>query len=160
MATYFKRVLFISLATMLFEAISNSDLGIITQLASQNGNEWVGPVSISMIFLGSGLGSLYNKYIGRYPYKYVMFGGTMGWNIYLSFSVMFLFIGFSNALNAVILIGSFVCGLIMSFFYIGVNNYVNECGKIDNKIGAYFGINICIVQISNIAGNGLSAVLI
>jgi len=113
-----------------------------------------------MIFLGSGLGTFYNKYINRWPYKYVIFGGAMGWNIYLSFSVMFLFIGFSNTLIAVILLGSLICGFIMSVLYNGINNYVNECGKIDNKVGAYFGISTCIVQCSNIVGNAVSAVLI
>lgn len=125
MGTYLKRVVFISIISMLFEAISNSDIGIISQLASQHGNKWVGPVSISLIFLGSGLGAIYNRYINRWPYKYVIFSGAMGWNIYISFSVMFLFIGFSNTLIAVILLGSLLCGFIVSVFYIGINNYVN-----------------------------------
>jgi MFS family permease len=145
---------------MLYAAISNANLGIISQFASQNGNEWIGPLSIALVFLGSGIGALYNAYINKWPYRYIILAGSMGWNIFLSFSVMFLFIGFSNLVIAVILVGSLGCGFLMSAYYNGLNNYVNECGKRDNKTNSYFGINICINQCSNIIGNALSAILI
>lgn len=160
MGSYLKRVILLSIVAMLFAAISNANLGIISQFASQNGNKWVGPLSIALIFLGSGAGALYNKYIGKYKYRVILVCGAMGWNIFLTFSVMFLFIGFSDVIVVVILGGSLLCGLLMSAYYNGLNNFINECGKYDNKTNSYFGINICIVQVSNIVGNGLSAILI
>jgi hypothetical protein len=86
--------------------------------------------------------------------------GTIGWLIYLSFSVMFLFLGFETYLIVIIVVGSFGCGLIMSLYYNSLNNYVNICGQRDNKVNLYFGINISTVQCSNIIGNGISAILI
>ena len=160
MAKYLKRVIFFSILGMLFAAISNANLGIISQFASQNGNPWVGPLSVAILFLGLGLGALKNSYIGKINYRTILFFGACGWNIYLTFSVMFLFIGFSQALIAVILLGSFFCGLMASVYYNGFNNFINECAKLDNKSGTYFAINICIVQCSNLVGNALSAILI
>jgi len=160
MQTHAYRVIFLSIISMLFTAISNADLGIISQFASQNGNSWIGSLSIAMIFLGSGIGSCYNGYINKWQYKYIIFAGALGWLGYLSFSVAFLFIGFSNYIIAVILVGSLICGFIVSVYYNGINNYVNECGKRDNRTSFYFGINICIIQSSNVIGNGISAVLI
>ncbi len=160
MNSYLRRVVLLSSLVMLYAAISNANLGIISQFASQNGNEWIGPLSIALIFLGSGCGAIYNEYIGKHPYRYIIFIGSMGWNIFLSFSVMFLFIGFSNFVIILIMVGSLGCGILMSAFYNGINNYINECGKRDNKLNSYFGINICINQTSNIVGNALSALLI
>ena len=160
MKSYLKRVILLSLVSMTYAAISNANLGIISQFASQNGNQWIGPLSIALVFLGSGVGALYNSYIGKWSYRFIIFIGAMGWNIFLSFSVMFLFIGFSDFVIVIIIIGSLACGLLMSAYYNGLNNYVNECGKRDNKTNFYFGINICINQTSNIIGNALSALLI
>jgi len=80
---------------MLFTAISNANLGIISQFASQNGNKWVGPLSVAFIFLGSGTGALYHGYIHKWSYKRIIFTGAIGWDFFVSFSVVFLFIGFS-----------------------------------------------------------------
>ena len=123
--TYLKRVIFISAVAMLFAAISNANLGIISQFASQNGNTWVGPLSIALVFLGSGTGALYNGYIGKWKYRTIIFFGAMGWNIFLTFSVLFLFVGFSNLIVVIILLGSLICGLMLSTYYNGLNNYVN-----------------------------------
>ena len=158
--TYLRRVVLISAVAMLFAAISNANLGIISQFASQNGNNWVGPLSIALVFLGSGIGALYNGYIGKWQYRTVIFFGAMGWNIFLTFSVLFLFVGFSNLVVVIILAGSLVCGLMLSTYYNGLNNYVNECGKRDDKANGYFGLSICIVECSNIIGKALSAALI
>lgn len=157
---HLKRLLGISAACLLFTAITNANIGIISQFASQHGNEWIGPTSIALIFLGSGLGALYNNYIGKYAYSRVMFGGAIGWDIFCAFSVMFLFIGFENYINAIIIIGSFVCGLIVSMYYNGVFNFVNECGRRDKKTKTYFGINLCFNQSSNIVGNASSFIMI
>lgn len=125
MKSYLRRVVLISLVSMMYAAISNANLGIISQFASQNGNTWIGPLSIALVFLGSGTGALYNKYIDKYPYRTIILVGSMGWNIFLTFSVMFLFIGFSNFVIAVILIGSLGSGILMSAYYNGLNNFVN-----------------------------------
>jgi hypothetical protein len=160
MKTYFRRVVVLSVLAMLYTAISNANLGIISQFASQNGNKWVGPTSIGLVFLGSGTGALYNEYIGKWRYRFILFFGAMGWNIFLAFSVIFLFIGFSELVIVIILTGSLFCGFLLSIYYNGLNNYVNECGKHDDKVNSYFGLNICIVQCANIVGNALSEVLI
>jgi MFS family permease len=149
-----------SMLCLFFTAITNANIGIISQFASQNDNDWIGPLSISLIFLGSGLGVLYSKYIHKYPFSKVIFVGTLGWNIFISFSVMFLFIGFENYIVAVIAIGSLVCGIVMSLYYNGTFNYVNDCGWRDGVTEMYFAINMCFNQSSNIVGNLLSAFLI
>ena len=154
------RLLCISVACLVFTAVSNANLGIISQFASQHGNDWIGPISIALIFLGSGLGALYNGYIGRYPFSRVMFTGAVGWDIFCGFSVMFLYIGFENYINAIIIVGSFGCGLVVSVYYNGVFNFVNECGNRDKKTKTYFGINLCFNQSSNILGNACSALMI
>ena len=78
MAKYFKKVIFFSILGMLFAAISNANLGIISQFASQNGNTWVGPLSTALLFLGMGVGALKNSYIGRISYRTVLFLGASG----------------------------------------------------------------------------------
>lgn len=160
MPSHLSKLLAISLACLLFTAISNANIGIISQFASQHGNEWIGPTSIALIFLGSGIGALYNNYIRKHPYNRVMFAGAIGWDIFCAFSVMFLFIGFENYINAIIIVGSFVCGLIVSMYYNGTFNFVSECGRRDKKIKTYFGINMCFNQSSNILGNASSSLMI
>ena len=125
MAKYFVRVFAVALVGMVFTAVNNSNLGIISQLAAQNDNYWIGPLSLGLIFLGSGLASLYNKYIQKYPFNKIIFVGALGFDAYISLSVLFLFIGFSTWVNFVIIIGSLACGLVASLFYNGVYNYVN-----------------------------------
>lgn len=125
MKSYLKRVIFISVVGMLFSAIYNTNLGIIGQFSSQNGNKWVGPLSTSIVFLASGIGALENRYLNKLKYRYVILIGAFGWIIFISFSVMFLFIGFSTLIIGVILIGSLLCGIIVSFYYNGMYNYVN-----------------------------------
>jgi hypothetical protein len=122
---YLRRLVMMSLLAMLFAAISNANLGIIGQFCLQNGNEWVGPLSVALIFLGSGTGALYNKYMGKYQFRLILFSGAMGWNVYLTFSVLFLFIGFSNLIIVIILFGSLLCGLTVSLYYNSLNNYIN-----------------------------------
>lgn len=160
MQRYLKRMVLISIVNMLFVAISNANIGIISQFASQHDNHWIGPLSISLIFLGSGIGALYNSYIDKYPYNRIIFTGAVGWDFFNAFSVMFLFIGFENYINAIIIVGSLICGFTVSLFYNGTFNYVNECGKRDRKSKMYFGINMCLNQSSNIVGNATSALLI
>ena len=160
MKSYLRRVVFISAVAMRFASSSNANLGIIGQFASQNGNNWVGLLSIAFEFTGSGIGALYNGYIGKWKYRTIIFCGAMGWNIFLTFSVLFLFVGFSDLVIVIIPVGSLFCGFLLSTYYNGTNNYVNECGKRDGRSSSYFGLNMCIIQCANIIGNALSAALI
>ena len=63
MTKYFKRVVIVAIPCLLFTAVTSANLGIISQLAEQNDNHWIGPLSVGLLFLGSGLGAIYNKYI-------------------------------------------------------------------------------------------------
>lgn len=154
------KVVYISIISMLFQAISNTELGILSQFTSQNGNQWAGPLSISMIFLGSGIGSLYNRYINQYRYRYILFIGSLGWTLFIGLIVLFLHIGFSTVVEVCLIIGSFVSGLLVSVFYNSIFNYVNECTRQDKQQSKYFGINMSLTQTSNIVGNVASALLI
>lgn len=145
---------------MLFTGIINTNIGIIGQVASQNGNDWVGTLSLSIIFFMSAGGSFVYFYIGRWSYKSILFLGGLGWVVYISFSVLFLFVGFSEEIIIIIIAGSVICGCVVSLYYNGLHNYVNECGKADNRTHAYFGLATCIFQTSNALGNTLSAFLI
>jgi hypothetical protein len=122
---YLRRLITISFLAMMFAATSNANLGIIGQFCLQNGNKWVGTLSVGFIFLGSGIGALYNNYIGKYRFRWILFGGAMGWNTYLTFSVLFLFIGFSDLIVIIILVGSLLCGLANSVYYNSLSNYIN-----------------------------------
>jgi len=160
MKPHFKALIAISILCLLFTAITNANIGIISQFASQNNNEWIGSVSIALLFLGSGVGALYSKYINKYRYNRVIFAGAVGWDIFIAFSVIFLYIGFADYVIAIIIIGSLVCGLIVSAYYNGTFNYINESGKRDGCVETYFGINLCFNQTSNVVGNTLSRFLI
>lgn len=125
MGRYIKRVLFVALVCLVFVGVNNANLGIVSQLASQNDNEWIGPLSIALIFLGSGTGALYHEYMHKYTYNKIIFIGSLGWDLYVTFSVIFLFIGFESYIIAIIIVGSMISGLTASTFYNGVFNYVN-----------------------------------
>lgn len=60
------KIIFFSINVMLYSAIINTDTGIISQFTHQNGNDWVGPLLTGLFFLGSGLCSTINFYIGKY----------------------------------------------------------------------------------------------
>jgi hypothetical protein len=60
----------------------------------------------------------------------------------------------------IILIGSLVCGFIVSIYYNSIMGYVNECGEKDKLVAFYFGINTCIIQSANIVGSAMSAAMI
>jgi hypothetical protein len=125
MKFHFKRLIGLSILCLFFTAVSNANLGIISQFASQNHNDWIGSVSIALLFLGSGVGSLYSKYINKYRYNRVIFAGAVGWDIFIAFSVIFLYIGFSDYVIGIIIVGSLFCGMIVSVYYNGTFNYIN-----------------------------------
>ena len=146
MKNHIRRLVGLSLVCLFFIGIINANMAISSQVASQHDNEWIGSLSISLTFLGVGLGSLYNQYIGRYSYSLVIFLGAQGWNVFCSFSVIFLFFGFQDYVLVVIIVGSFVAGLLASVYYNGMFNYLNECGRRDEQSQRYFGINMCFNQ--------------
>jgi hypothetical protein len=143
---------------MLYQSVANSVSGIIAQITDQNEIWWAGPVTTLILFLFSGIGALYNCYIGRMKYRYAMTIGASGYIIYCASAIVFVSvnvkksIGFIVAASLVNVIG----GLILSMFYICQFNYISECSIADNR-PMYFGINMGIVQSANIFGSILSA---
>jgi len=96
----------------------------------------------------------------KYAFNKIIFTGALGWDLYCTFSVIFLFVGFETYVNAIIIIGSLVCGLTVSVFYNGIFNYFNECGKRDRRTKQYFGLSLCIQQSANLLGGGMSSLFI
>lgn len=118
---------------LIYQGIANSDLGIISQLTHQNGNNWAGPLTTALLFLGSGLGSLYNKYIGRIPFSVCFLIGSLGYIVYIAMGLVFMKLGFSITAEVIIFVGSFLAGIMCSVFYNTQFNYINTLSKIDNK---------------------------
>ena len=102
---------------MVYQGISNSDIGVLSQFTHQKGNNWAGPLSTALLFIGCGVGSLYNKYIGRYPYRYCFLVGSFGNTLFISLGLIIVKIGFNTATQIVIFLGSLVSGIIVSVFY-------------------------------------------
>lgn len=154
----FKKVLYVSLMQMLYQSIANSIMGIMSQLTEQNNIWWAGPTTTMIIFIFSGVGSFYNKYIGKYKYRYTFLVGSFGYIFYNASAIVFVLNHKANftLLMIGISVVNVIGGLIMSMFYISQFNYVSECSLADNR-SMYFGINMGIVQSANIFGNLLSA---
>lgn len=93
--SYFRSVILVSILIMVYQGIANSDLAIVSQLTHQNGNNWAGPLSIALLFTGSGLSSLYNKYIGKYPFKICFFIGSFGYTLFIAIGLIFMKLGFN-----------------------------------------------------------------
>jgi hypothetical protein len=157
---YLKTVIIVSIVIMIYQGIANSDLGIISQLTHQTDNNWAGPLCTSLLFAGSGLGSLYVKYIGKYQYRYLFFIGSISFTMLVAISIIFLKLGFSLIVEIVIFLVSFLAGCLCSVFYNAQFNYINILSKIDERSIQYFGINMAFAQSSNIFGNSLSSLLI
>lgn len=157
---YLKSVLFCSTIILLYQGIANSDLGIVSELTHQKDNDWAGPLSTALLFLGSGAGSMYNKYIGKYKYRYCFMIGSLGYIIFISLGLIFIKIGFSLQVQIIIFVLSFISGGMCSIFYNTQFNYINVLSKIDNREIKYFGINMGFAQSSSIFGNLISSVLI
>jgi hypothetical protein len=132
----------------------------MSQFSHQNGNDWAGPVSTGLLFLGSGLGALYTKYIDKWKYRWIFMLGSFGNTAFVSLIFLFLEVGFTEAITIVFVVGSLLAGLVTSIFYVGMFNYINTCSKIDNEWTKYFAINLCFVQSANLLGNTISAILI
>lgn len=130
---YFRPIIFVSIIILVYQGIANTNLGIISQFTHQNGNSWAGPLCTALLFIGSGLGSLYNKYIGKYAFKYTFFIGSLSYLSFISLGLIFMSEGFTTITQVSIFFLSFVAGLICSVFYNSQFNYVNFLSKIDRK---------------------------
>lgn len=157
---YLNTVIYVSIVILVYQGIANSDLGIISQLTHQNGNNWAGPLSTALLFLASGLASLYNKYIGKFQFRYCFFVGSFGYTIFISMGLIFMKLGFSVTVEVFIFIGSLIAGIGCSIFYNTQFNFINTLSKIDNREIKYFGINMALAQSSSIFGNVISSLLI
>ena len=118
---------------MVYQGIANSNLGIISQFTHQNGNNWAGPLSTALLFLGSGLASNYNRYIGKYPFKFCFFVGSFGYTVFTSLGLLFLKLGFTTTVQVLIFVLSFISGATCSIFYNSQFNYTNFLAKIDRR---------------------------
>lgn len=157
---YLRTVILVSIAIMIYQGIANSDLGIVSELTHQNGNSWAGPFSTSLLFAGSGLMSMYNRYIGKYSFGRCFFVGSLGFTLFIGMGLIFMKLGFSTTVMILIFVLSFIAGCLCSVFYNTQFNYINILSKIDNKEIKYFGINMGLAQSSNIFGNLFSSMLI
>ena len=83
MTKYFKNLIYVSVLIFFYQGISNAVFGITGQFAHQVDKDWLGPLLFSMLFLGCGLGSLYNRYIGKFQYKLTFFVGGFGNVLYI-----------------------------------------------------------------------------
>lgn len=130
---YLQAVIYVSVVILIYQGIANTNLGIISQFTHQKGNNWAGPLSTALLFMGSGVGSLYVKYIGKYLFKFCFFLGSFGYTAFISLGLLFMSLGFTISTEISILVISFVAGLICSVFYNTQFNYINILSKIDNR---------------------------
>lgn len=130
---YLRTVIYVSVVILIYQGIANSDLGIISQLTHQNGNSWAGPLSTSLLFAGSGIGSLYNKYIGKFQFRYCFFVGSIGYTIFISMGLIFIKLGFSTTVEVLMFLGSFLAGFGCSIFYNTLFNFINILSRIDKR---------------------------
>jgi hypothetical protein len=75
---------------MLYYSVADSILGIMSQITEQNNIWWAGPVATIAIYLPAGFGSLYNKYIGKFKYRYTFLAGALGHVIHTASAVVFV----------------------------------------------------------------------
>jgi hypothetical protein len=155
------KVLSISLVFFAYQSIANSVMGIMAQITDQNNIKWAGPVTTMLMYSFSGLGSIYNKYVDKVKYKYTFYIGSFGYVIYVASTIVFTSISKDKSLS--IFIGTclinIIGGLIASVLYNSQWNYLSRCSSIDNA-SMYFGINMGIIQASNLFGNLFSSYII
>lgn len=155
------KVIFISLIFFGYQSMANSVVGIMSQITYQNNIKWAGPTTTIMLFFFSGIGSLYNSYLKKYKYKYTFYLGSFGYLIYVASAIVFVSI--SKDKSILIFVGTslinIIGGMIASMLYNSQWNYISECSTIDNA-SMYFGINLGVVQASNLFGNLLSSYIV
>ena len=157
---YLPSTLFISIVVLLYQGIANSNLSILSQFSHQHGHDWSGPLSTGLLFIGSGTCSLFNSYIGRKPYRCLLFVGSFGYIIFIAMSLISFKLTYSAPAIALIMVGSLVAGAFSSILYNSEYNYQNCLAQIDRQEVKYFGILLMFTQASFVSGNVLSALLI
>ena len=155
------KVIYLSLIFFVYQSVANSVMGIMSQITEQNGIRWAGPVTTMLLYFFSGVGSLYNKYVGKYRYNYTFYVGSFGYVIYVASTIVFTIV--SKEKSTLIFVATclvnIVGGLIVSALYNSQWNYISECSTKDNA-SMYFGINMGVIQASNIFGNLLSSEIV
>ena len=157
---YIKAMVGLCILVMVYQGISNTDMSIVSQLTHQHGNNWAGPVSTGLLYVGLGLTSLYNGYIGKYKFKYIFFVGSFGNTLYIATGVAFMLLSFTTPTLILIMLGSFAGGCLASVFFAAEYNYVNTLSRIDGQEVKYFGMLLMFNQVANVFGNILSSLLI
>lgn len=94
--SHLKSAIFLSTVFLFFQAIVNTEVGILSQFTHQNGNSWVGPFANGLLFLGSGLFAPINFYINKYAYNKILFFSALSYLGYIGMAILFLEIGFST----------------------------------------------------------------
>ena len=126
-----KTVFGLCVLVMVYQGISNTDMSIVSQLTHQHGNNWAGPVSTGLLYVGLGLGSLHNGYIGRHQFKHIIFVGSFGNSLYIAMGVVFMLLNFTTASLVLIMLSSLVGGCLASVYFSAECNYINLLGRID-----------------------------
>lgn len=88
--SHLKSAIYVSSVFLLFQAIVNTEIGILSQFTHQHGNSWVGPLANALLFLGSGLFAPINFYIGRYAYNKILFLSGISYLGYIGMIILFL----------------------------------------------------------------------
>jgi hypothetical protein len=142
---------------MMFLGVANSLMSILSQFTHQNNRDWAGPVATMLLFMFSGLGAMYTRYLGRIRFNLVFVISSLGYVFYVGSSIIFVLLKDTEGTG--VLIGVFgltiLSGLIISGLYMTQFYYTSVCAHLD-KTGMYFGVNMGIVQCANIIGNLLS----
>jgi hypothetical protein len=151
------QMVYFSIVQMLFLGVANSLMSILSQFTHQNNRDWAGPVATMLLFMFSGLGSTYTRYLGRIRFNFVFVLSSMGYVFYVGSSIIFVILKDVKGTGVIIaVLGlSVVSGLIISAFYMTQFYYTSVCAHLD-KTGMYFGVNMGIAQCANIIGNLLS----
>jgi hypothetical protein len=68
-------------------------MGILSQITHQNNRDWAGPVSTMLLFICSGIGALYNKYVKVFRFGTIMYFASLGYTVYVGSSIVFILIG-------------------------------------------------------------------
>ena len=128
---HFKHMLYISIVFMLYQAVGNTAVGILSEFTHQNGNDWVGPFAGSIVFIGCGIAAVKTSYINRYSIKTILFVCSFAYAFYIAMIILFLKTGFGVGVEIVILIVSFLAGVLSAGLYNAYFNYINICSELD-----------------------------
>lgn len=142
---------------MIFLGVANSLMAILGLITHQNNRDWAGPIATMLLFIFSGLGSIFTFYFGRYRFNMVFFLSSLGYTFYVGSSIVFVLLKDTEGIGLVVGVFALtvVSGVIISAFYMSQFYYTSVCARLD-KTSMHFGVNMGIVQCANIIGNVLS----